>query len=165
MPAPTSHQSQSQSQSQSHRKPSYRGNDVQDTQDNPDNISYVEFDQEAENIVTEFHRVLTREPLHQYSEAHQAFDRFLQKENKAGVNAGVGQPRLGVCFQDVSTWAGAGTSRMAVKTLKDALWRTLTGQDLYEWTIGRLRSRQSPDTGRPLIRNFSGVVRGGEIML
>jgi len=109
--------------------------------------------------------VLTREPLHQYPEAHQAFGRFLQHENEAGVNAGVVQPRLGVCFNDVSTWADPKSGNTTVKTLKNALWRTLTGQDLYEWTIGRLKSRPSPDTGRLLIRNFSGVVRGGEIML
>lgn len=151
MPASVSHQS--------HRRPSYLEESAQD------NISHVEFDQEAESTIAEFHRVLTREPPQQYPETHQAFDSFLQNENEAYINAGVVQPQLGVCFKDVTTWVQAGSSCTAVKTLKDTLWRTLTGRDLYEWTIGHLRSRPRPDTGRPLIRNFSGVARGGEIML
>ena len=152
MPAPSaSHQS--------YRRPSYVEDSAQD------NISHVEFDQEAENAIAEFHRVLTREPLHQYPEAHQAFDSFLQNENKAYTNAGVVQPRLGVCFKDLTTWVNVGTGSAAVKTLKDTMWRTLTGRDIYEWTIGQLRSRPPPSTGRPLIRNFSGVVHGGEMML
>ena len=151
MPAPPFHQSP--------RKPSYIQESAQD------NISHVEFDQEAENTIAEFHRVLTRDPSQQYPEAHQAFDSFLQNENEAYSNAGVFQPRLGVCYKELTTWAGGNSSRAAVKTLKDTIWRTLTGKDIYEWAERHMRSRPRPDTGRPLIRSFSGVVQGGEMML
>jgi len=119
---------------------------------------------EVEDAIAELHRVLTREPLHQYPEAHQAFDDFLQKENDTLAASGIAPARLGVLFKDLTTW-GAGSTHTPVKTLKDALWRTFTGQDLYEWTIGRLRSKSKRDQGRPLIRGFQGVVKGGEIML
>jgi ATP-binding cassette subfamily G (WHITE) protein 2 (SNQ2) len=124
----------------------------------------VQTSQEAEDAIAELHRVLTREPLHQYPEAHRALDSFLQKENETLVESGITPARLGVLFKDLTTW-GAGSTHAPVKTLKDALWRTLTGQDIYEWTVGRLRSKSKREQGRPLIRDFQGVARGGEIML
>ena len=127
-------------------------------------IPRVQTGQHAEDAIAELHRVLTREPLHQYPEAHIAFDDFLQKENETLAETGVSPARLGVLFKDLTTW-GAGSTHAPVKTLKDALWRTLTGQDIYEWTFGRLRSKSKREQGRPLIRGFEGVVRGGEIML
>lgn len=127
-------------------------------------IPRVQTGQDAEDAIAELHRVLTREPLHQYPAAHRAFDDFLQKENEALEGSGVSPARLGVLFKDLTTW-GAGSSHAPLKTLKDALWRTLTGQDIYEWTVGRFRSASSTCEKRPLIRDFQGVVRGGEIML
>ena len=60
---------------------------------------------------------------------------------------------------------GDGEEHTDVKTLGTALWRTLTFQDVYEWTIQPWLSRKEPQSGRPLIRDFSGAVRSGEIML
>lgn len=132
--------------------------------DGEEAIPRVQTDQDAENAIAELHRVLTREPSYQYPEAHLAFDDFLQRENQALEANGVAPARLGVLFKDLTTW-GSGSTHTPVKTLKHALWRTLTGQDIYEWTIARVLSESKPEDGRPLIRNFSGVVRGGEIML
>ena len=146
--------------------PSYRRQASEVSYADRDEISRVETGQDALEAITELHRVLSgqeQQVSQQYPEAHLAFDDFLQKENAAREEAGLAQARLGVYFKDVTTW-GAGGTHAPVKTLKDALWRTLTCQDLYEWTFGRL-SKPKPEDGRPLIRNFSGVVRGGEIML
>lgn len=132
--------------------------------DSRDNFPRVQTGQDAEDAIAELHRVLTRDFSRQYPEAHRDLDEFLQKENRALEENGVAPARLGVCFKDLTTW-GKGSTHVPVKTLKDAMWRTLTGQDLYEWTLGRLLSKEKPEDGRPLIRNFSGVVRGGEIML
>lgn len=130
-------------------------------------ISRVETGQDAVDAIAELHRVLSGQPerdSRQYPEAHVAFDDFLQKENAALEEAGIVPASLGVCFKDLTTW-GDGDTHASVKTLKHALWRTLTGQDLYEWTFARMFSRKKPENGRALIRDFSGVVRGGEIML
>lgn len=129
-----------------------------------ENFPRVQLDQTAEDEIAELHKVLTRDISHQYPEAHQALDEFLQKENQTLEKHGVAPARLGVCFKDLTTW-GQGSTHAPVKTLKDAMWRTLTGQDLYEWTFGRILSKPKPEDGRALIRDFSGVVRGGEIML
>jgi len=136
--------------------------------DSRDAASHVAFNQEAEDTIAHIHRVLTRDARdapQPYPDTHVAFDSFLQKNNKAQLETGISQPRLGVCFKNVTTWVSSGASHGPVKTLKDALWRTLTGRDLYEWTTSLLGSKPKPESGRPLIQNFSGVVRGGEIML
>lgn len=132
-----------------------------------DNISHVHISADAEEAIAKLHRVLSGEQIpegHEYPEVHRAFSEFLHKENKELERYGLPPARLGVCFDGLSTW-GAGGGHAQVKTLKDALWRTLTGQDIYEWTIGRLFQKPRIEDGRHLIRDFSGVVRGGEIML
>ncbi|KAL4993320.1 ABC-2 type transporter-domain-containing protein [Aspergillus recurvatus] len=114
---------------------------------------------EDEDAIAEIHRTLTKKD-HEYSEPHSSFDKFLEAELQAGRK----KPNLGVCFQSLSTW-GAGGEHANVKTLGTALWRTLTFQDVYEWTIKPWMKKPEPESGRQLIRDFTGVVRSGEIML
>ncbi|KAE8307579.1 hypothetical protein BDV41DRAFT_568955 [Aspergillus transmontanensis] len=117
-----------------------------------------------EDAIAEIRRTLTeishRNSEQGYPEPHSSFDKFLEAELQAGRK----KSNLGVCFQSLSTW-GDGEEHTDVKTLGTALWRTLTFQDVYEWTIQPWLSRKEPQSGRPLIRNFSGAVRSGEIML
>jgi hypothetical protein len=127
-------------------------------------VQRVHPDQGAEDAIAQLHRVLTQEPTRHYPETHLAFDDFLQRENRVLEDSGVLPARLGVCFKNLTTW-GSGSAHAPVKTFKQALWRTLTGQDIYEWTLGRVLSKPKPEDGRALIRDFSGVVRGGEMML
>ncbi|KAJ5086268.1 hypothetical protein NUU61_007575 [Penicillium alfredii] len=117
---------------------------------------------EDEEVIADIHRTLTGKshPGHDYSELHSSFDKFLEEQ----VQGGKKRSNLGVCFQAVSTW-GEGDGHADVKTVGTALWRTLTQQDIYEWTIQPWISRKKPQDGRPLIRDFSGVVHSGEIML
>ncbi|KAL5364493.1 ABC-2 type transporter-domain-containing protein [Aspergillus floccosus] len=115
-----------------------------------------------EDVIATIHRTLTEAPEHAqaYAEPHSSFDKFLEDELRAGKK----RSNLGVCFRSLSTW-GEGEDHADVKTLGTALWRTLTFQDIYEWTIKSWVSKKEPQSGRPLIRDFSGVVRSGEIML
>lgn len=116
-----------------------------------------------EDAIAEIHHTLTgrsHQGIDQYPEPHSSFDSFLEAELRAGRR----KPSLGVCFQSITTW-GAGEAHTTVKTLGTALWRTLTLQDIYEWTVQPLFSPRKPQDGRPLIRDFSGVARTGEIML
>ncbi|KAL4961889.1 putative ABC multidrug transporter [Aspergillus stella-maris] len=114
---------------------------------------------EDEDAIAEIHRTLTN-VNHDYSEPHSSFDKFLEAELQSGRK----KPNLGVCFQSLSTW-GAGGEHASVKTLGTALWRTLTFQDVYEWTVEPWMSKPEPQSGRQLIRDATGVVRSGEIML
>ncbi|KAL4783892.1 ABC-2 type transporter-domain-containing protein [Aspergillus varians] len=114
---------------------------------------------EDEDAIAEIHRTLTNKD-HDYSEPHSSFDRFLEAELQDGRK----KPNLGVCFKSLSTW-GAGGEHANVKTLGSALLRTLTFQDVYEWTIKPWIPKPEPQSGRQLIRDFTGVVRDGEIML
>ena len=124
----------------------------------------VHVSHEDEDAIADIHRTLTAksdpETTPQYAEPHSSFDKFLGEQ----VQEGRKRSNLGVCFQSVSTW-GAGDNHADVKTLGTALWRTLTFQDIYEWTIQPWRSPKNPQNGRPLIRDFSGVVQSGEMML
>lgn len=117
---------------------------------------------EDEDALADIHRTLTEKsrPDHQFPEPHSSFGKFLAAEYEAGKK----RSNLGVCFQSLSTW-GEGTDHARIKTLGTALWRTLTFQDVYEWTIKPWISNKKPQDGRPLIRDFSGVVREGEVML
>ncbi|GKZ38311.1 hypothetical protein AbraIFM66950_010441 [Aspergillus brasiliensis] len=126
-------------------------------------IPRVHLSHEDETVIADIHRTLTEaqgdeHPL--YSEPHSSFDKFLEAEFRAGKR----KSGLGVCFQSLSTWR-EGNDHADVKTLGTALWRTLTFQDVYEWTIKPWLSKKDPQSGRELIRDFSGVVRNGEIML
>lgn len=122
-----------------------------------DNGPRVHVCHEDEDAIADIHRTLT---VQEYSEPHSSFDRFLEQE----VQGGKKRSNLGVCFQSVSTW-GEGDGHADVKTLGTALWRTLTFRDIYEWTVQPWLSTKDPHKGRPLIRDFSGVVQSGEMML
>ncbi|KKK12826.1 ABC multidrug transporter [Aspergillus rambellii] len=120
----------------------------------------VHLTHEDEDAIAEIHRTLTEKDT-PYPEPHSSFDKFLEAELQAGKK----KPNLGVCFQSLSTW-GAGGEHTNVKTLATSLWRTLTFQDVYEWTIKSwISAPKPPQSGRQLIRDFTGVVRDGEIML
>ncbi|KAL4733959.1 ABC-2 type transporter-domain-containing protein [Aspergillus similis] len=133
----------------------------QETGDHADRSSspQVQLTYEDEGAIAEIHRTLTKKD-YDYSEPHLSFDKFLEEELQAGRK----KPNLGVCFQSLSTW-GTGGEHANVKTLGTALWRTLTFQDVYEWTIKPWVKKAEPESGRQLIRDFTGVVRSGEIML
>lgn len=124
----------------------------------------VHVSHEDEDAIAHIHRTLTDKShpgaSHQYSEPHSSFDKFLEEQ----VQNGKKRVNIGVSFQSVSTW-GEGNGHDDVKTLGTALWRTLTLQDIYEWTIQPWRTQKKPQEGRPLIRDFSGVVESGEMML
>ncbi|KAJ5112926.1 hypothetical protein N7456_001460 [Penicillium angulare] len=121
----------------------------------------VHVSNEDEDAIAEIHRTLTNPRVnYQYSEPHSSFDKFLEEQ----VQNGKRHANIGVCFQSVSTW-GEGNGHDDVKTLGTALWRTLTLQDIYEWTILPWIKTKRPQDGRPLIRDFSGVVQSGEMML
>ncbi|KAL4893646.1 ABC-2 type transporter-domain-containing protein [Aspergillus ambiguus] len=136
-----------------------------DSDDHADIVSLprVHLSDIDENAIADIHRTLTEAPDHDahfYSEPHSSFDKFLEAEFRAGKK----RSNLGVCFKSLSTW-GEGDDHAAVKTLGTALWRTLTFQDVYEWTIKPWASKKQPESGRQLIHDFSGVVRSGEMML
>ncbi|KAJ5772773.1 hypothetical protein N7457_007669 [Penicillium paradoxum] len=121
----------------------------------------VNVSHEDEDALVDIHHTLTEKSLAdpKYPEPHSSFDKFLEEQIQGRKCA-----NLGVCFQSLSTWGDA-DSHAGVKTLGTALWRTLTLQDIYEWTIQPWLAKKKPQDGRPLIRDFSGVVHSGEIML
>ncbi|EGC41569.1 ABC multidrug transporter [Histoplasma capsulatum var. duboisii H88] len=122
--------------------------------------------QQDEQTLADLRRTLTEfsEGNHtQYAEPHSTLDKYLREH---GVKIEAGEPlgRLGVCFKNLSTW-GMRNEHAQVKTLAHAVWRTCTFQDVYEWTVKRWIAPPRLQDGRPLINDFSGVVRCGEIML
>lgn len=119
---------------------------------------------EDEDAIADIHHTLTEKDHsasdQMYSEPHSSFDKFLEEQ----VQGGKKRSHLGVCFQSLSTW-GEGNGHANIKTLGMALWRTMTLQDIYEWTIQPWLSSKEPQSGCALIRDFSGVVDSGEMML
>jgi ATP-binding cassette subfamily G (WHITE) protein 2 (SNQ2) len=129
--------------------------------------SYVHISaQNKDDIVSLNHTLTGHSGRHaqQYPEAHEALNGFLLGENQKLSDAGLSPPRLGVCFKNITTW-GSDQGSSGVKTLATAIWRTLTFQDVYEMTLKRWASPPAEKEGRALIRNFSGVVGAGEMML
>lgn len=136
---------------------------TQDSQStDADTSPRVHLSHEDEDAIADIHRTLTEKshPDPGYPEPHSSFDKFLAAEFHAGKR----RSNLGVCFQSLTTW-GEGDGHSKVKTVGTALWRTFTFQDIYEWTVKRWISDKKPQDGRPLIRDFSGVVQNGEILL
>jgi hypothetical protein len=127
-----------------------------ESHDGPPKVQVSHADEDA---IADIHRTLTEKTFEKYPEPHSSFDKFLAEQAQ-----GKKKSNLGVCFQSLSTW-GDGDSHADVKTLGTALWRTLTMQDIYEWTIQPWIAKKKPEEGRQLIRDFSGVVESGEIML
>ncbi|KAJ5162495.1 hypothetical protein N7492_007887 [Penicillium capsulatum] len=131
--------------------------------DAPEHPPRVQVSHADSDVIGEIHRTLTahsQPEVPRYDEPHSSFDKFLDEQ----VQEGRKRSNLGVCFQSLSIW-GAKNEHVPVKTLKEALWRTLTCQDIYEWTIQPWRSPQKPQEGRPLILEFSGTVPSGQMML
>lgn len=128
-----------------------------------DSEFHVHPTREDERTLAALHQTLTGANESNYAEPHSALDRYL-KNGRPKEESGKPLGRLGVCFKNVTTWAER-NQHVRTKTLADALWRTLTFQDVYEWTIKRWVSRPRMEEQRPLIRDFSGAVRSGEIML
>lgn len=132
----------------------------------------VQIDSEDETALATLHRTLTgnntvnlKAPSHpRYGEPHISFRDFFEQTNRALEEQGQPVGHLGVCFRGVTTW-GAGGGNARVKTMADAVWRTVTFQDVYEWTLKKWFFKDKIESGRPLIRDFSGVCRPGEIML
>ena len=125
----------------------------------------VHLDQGDGKAIADIHQLLTAKGPSEdtrpvYPEPHSSFDKFLESE----IHAGKKKSNLGVSFKSLTTWGG-GETQVNVKTLATAVWRTLTLQDIYEWTIKPWLADNEPQNGRPLIRDLSGVVRSGEMML
>ncbi|KAL1955741.1 hypothetical protein VTO42DRAFT_8139 [Malbranchea cinnamomea] len=128
-----------------------------------DASSHVNPSQQDEKALAALHWTLTREGESHYAEPHSSLDKYL-RDWRPREESGKSLGRLGVCFKNVTTWAER-NNHLNKKTLGDALWRTLTFQDIYELTFKKWLSSRKLEEGRPLIRDFSGVVRSGEILL
>lgn len=118
--------------------------------------SHVLVTSDAEDAVAELHRAITKD----LDPALSGLDQYLRDYNRAGSHP----VSLSVCFKSVTTYGQPGGAR-PVKTLRDAIWRTFTLQDIYEGTFKRILRPTKVEEGQALIRDFSGVVRGGEMML
>lgn len=111
---------------------------------------------ETEHAVADIHRVITE--THD-NPKFRNLEKYLEDDE--------GGPRsapLSVCFKSVTVYGRPGGAA-PVKTLGDAIWRTLTLQDIYELTLKRFVSPIKAETGQALIRDFSGVLRNGQMML
>lgn len=115
----------------------------------------------SEAEVAEIHHVVTNHSAALDKSPHLAeFEKYVRDSDQAGSRP----LPLSVCFKNVTTYGHArGSSN--VKTLGKALWRTLTLQDIYEATVKKLSRAKNGSDGFKLIRDFSGVVRNGEMML
>lgn len=138
--------------------------DVVEKVNTNDKSSQVNPSTQDEKALAALHWALTREGDSEYAEPHSSLDNYLKSRRPRGEQSGKPLGRLGVCFKNVTTWA-ARNDHLDKKTFGDALWRTMTFQDIYEWTIKRWVQPMKMEDGRPLIRDFSGVVRSGEILL
>ncbi|PGH03704.1 hypothetical protein AJ79_07286 [Helicocarpus griseus UAMH5409] len=136
-----------------------------------DSEPHVHPTQQDEEILADLHQTLTEfseaersdSERVEYPEPHSSLDKYFREQR---VKSASGKPvsRLGVCFKNVTTW-GVHNEHAQTKTLAHAVWRTFTLQDVYEWTLKRWVNPPKLQDGRPLIHDFSGVVRSGEIML
>jgi len=97
--------------------------------------------------------------------AQTQLDLFLRSEIMQQQRKGVPLRRLGILFKDITTW-GAPTDYKA-KTFARAVQRSLTGRDLYESWLRPWIRRWVTDTTlkQVLIRDITGLVRDGEMML
>ena len=93
-------------------------------------------------------------------------DKFLKTQNAQREGKGVPLRRVGVRFKGVTTW-GAAQEVGGVKTFAAALKRTFLGRDLYEWWIQPWfrKGKFGRIAKRALVRDVSGLVRDGEMML
>lgn len=145
------------------RAPTLTNDEPYETVTQNDQYVHVHPSWQDEENLADLHRSITVPEESGYPEPHSALDKYLKTECPREVS---GKPlgRLGVCYKNVTTLAEK-NEHLDTKTFGDALWRTLTFQDIYEWTIKRWVDPPMPEHGRPLLRDFSGVVRSGEILL
>lgn len=129
-----------------------------------DQASHVAATLENEEAVAGLHQTITGQSY--LAEKRRSTGPFAGFEDYLRRNEEEGAPAvpLSVCFKNVTTY-GRQEGAASAKTLKDAIIRTLTFQDIYEWTLKRLISPERVENGRALIRDFTGVVRNGEMML
>ncbi|ODH46921.1 hypothetical protein GX48_07006 [Paracoccidioides brasiliensis] len=148
------------------RIPSHNERPRNATEREDDLESHVHPTQQDEDALASLHQCLTQYSYHEpieYAEPHSTLEKYLREHRVKDV---CDRPfsRLGICFKNVTTW-GVRNEHSQVKTLARAIWRTATFQDVYEWTIKRWIAPPKLENRRPLINDFSGVVRSGEIML
>ncbi|KAM5353211.1 hypothetical protein ACJZ2D_016892 [Fusarium nematophilum] len=134
----------------------YHGPGVRPPRREADEASHVISTREAEETIAELHNAITNRS----DPVTSKLGRYLRDEQPSRIQAFP----LSVCFKSVSTY-GRPRGIKPVKTLKHAIWRTLTFQDVYEWTFKRLISPDKVESGQALLRDFSGVVQNGEMML
>lgn len=144
---------------------------------NGEHVSSTAVCHETEDIIANFHRTITgrSQADNQKSSGRKTdddddaqsnpgsfakFEEYLRHDQEKGQRP----IPVSVCFRDVSTY-GRQSGDAPVKTVWDAVWRTLTLQDIYEWSLKKIISPERVENGRPLIRNFTGLVRSGEMML
>jgi hypothetical protein len=129
-----------------------------------DQEQHVFVSAEYDNEIAEIHRAVTNHSVSKPGENTSPHLADLEKYIRAYDPAGPQSIPLSVCFKDITTY-GQPLDSSSVKTLGTALWRTLTFQDVYEATLKKAFSRDESSSGHALIRDFSGVVRNGEMML
>lgn len=130
-----------------------------------DQNSHVVVTDEAEDTIAQLHRTITGQSLESDKEDKDGgpfvgFENYLRRDEKTRSQ----YVPLSVCFKSLTTY-GIQEDASSAKTLKDAIIRTFTLQDIYEMTLKRLISPVRMEDGRPLIRDFTGLVRNGEMML
>lgn len=145
------------------------GDPLQHSQEDENNHVFVT--DEAAGTVNQLHRALSEpnppQQLRQNEEKQldpdfAELESYLRTEDDP--SAWPAPAPLSVCFKSISTY-GTKAGPESIKTVRDAIWRTLTFQDMYEATLKKLVSPEKIEQGRPLIRDFSGVVKNGEMML
>jgi ATP-binding cassette subfamily G (WHITE) protein 2 (SNQ2) len=128
--------------------------------DNQDPEAQVHADDEAEDTLAHLQQILTGYNDDKDAGAFPGFEDYLRNNEEAAPQ----YVPLSVCFKGLTTY-GIQAEDSNVKTLKDAILRTLSCKEIYEATLKRLIKPVKVDNGRPLIRDFTGVVRNGEMML
>lgn len=132
---------------------------------------------ETENVIATLHRTITgRSQAHETpknahndegdDDAQSQSGSFAKFEEYLREDQGNGPEPIpvSVCFKNVSTY-GRQSGDVPVKTVWDAVRRTLMLQDIYESTLKKIVSPEKVEHGRALIQDFTGVVKSGEMML
>ena len=129
-----------------------------------DQEQHVFVSPECDNEIAEIHRAVTNHSISKPTENTFPHLADLEKYIRANDPAGLQPIPLSVCFKNLTTY-GQPLNSSSVKTLGTALWRTLTFQDIYEATFKKFIASKGASRGHALIRDFSGLVRNGEMML
>ncbi|KAF5004030.1 hypothetical protein FDECE_9443 [Fusarium decemcellulare] len=116
---------------------------------------------EIENTVGELHREISRYSQPASHDNFADFEKYLRRDQDQGTPGSV---PLSVCFKSVTTY-GQQTGQGSVKTLKDAVWEALTLKSVYNAAFSHVISPPKKEDGNPLIRDFTGLVKNGQMML